>query len=212
MDIEKEKAIAFYTVLIFGLGVIVTVDVSNRITTFAMFVQGILFVGVMYIAVKTPLIYKTIKSWQKSTKPKLNHWFKLQGENKLLVYIENPKNAKDIHVECAYCDYKDIRGRNYLNEYRHELKLATDLQSNDKRVFSDVLRPNDTRVIDLSISHNGKIALRMGDHYVFGFRDGRYEYKISCFGNYLNVPYRLTDFSIWLTIKDGVLVKINEDL
>ena len=49
---EKEKAIAFYTILIFGLGAMVTIDVVYPISFWVLLIKLFLFVIFMYIAYK----------------------------------------------------------------------------------------------------------------------------------------------------------------
>lgn len=81
MDDSKEKAIAFYTVLIFGLGVIVTIDTAYQLSAFTMLVQGLFFAVVMYVAIKMPLLMSIFRKLEITQKPKINHWFKLSKDN-----------------------------------------------------------------------------------------------------------------------------------
>ena len=177
--------------------------------------QTFLFVVVMYaVFYKIPYTFNKINAilYARSTSPKILRWFELQNENELVLYIKNPENAKEIYVECALSAYQDMRGRNYIVEYRHELKLVTNSYRSEHRIFSDTLQRNDTRIVRLSIDHNGKVALRSADNYAIGWRDGMYEYKLSFAGNYMGNSYKLDDLSIWITIKDGVLVKASKSL
>ncbi len=144
--------------------------------------------------------------------PKIKHWFTLPKENELKLYIHNPKGAKNVHLECRYEKYTDIRGRDYLAEYHHELKLAAPSYGANPPIFSDTLVSNDTRGVSIGISHHGKVALYFGDAPVYNFRDGTFEYIISCIAKYPNRYLRLPSFRIWLVIKDGVLVGIRDEL
>lgn len=149
-----------------------------------------------------------------SYRPNIKHWFVLQSQNDLKLYIQNPKGSKEVNVECRFENFTDIRGRSYMTElgYRHELKLAAPSYGANPPIFSDRLVANDTRLITVGIPHNGKIALYFSDAPVYNFRDGTFEYKIGCIAKYLNRRFAVPSFRIWLVIKNGVLVEIKEDL
>ena len=49
MENNIERAIAFYTILLAGLGVIVTIDTSYQITLLNMFVEAVLFCVIMFV-------------------------------------------------------------------------------------------------------------------------------------------------------------------
>jgi hypothetical protein len=155
-----------------------------------------------------------VKVWMARPK-RIRGWFELHKPNELKLYIHNPPSAKSTDFECSFEKYTDIRGRSYLSDlgYRHELHLARESYGTFP-VFNDTLLPNDTRVIDISISYKGTFALRMSDTYVFGFRDGIFEYIISGKVKYSDRPYlHLSKFiSVWLIIKNGVLVEIKDEL
>lgn len=96
--------------------------------------------------------------------------------------------------------------------YRHELKLAAPSYGANPPIFSDKLVSNDTRSINVGIPHNGKIAFYFSDAPVYNFRDGTFEYKISCLVKHQNKRFAVPSFRIWVVIKNGILVEIKEDL
>ena len=67
---EKEKAIAFYTILTVGLGVIVTLDISNNVAIRILFIQALLFSAIMYVCVKVPFFYSAFNDWKNTPKPR----------------------------------------------------------------------------------------------------------------------------------------------
>jgi len=213
MDNDNEKAIAFYTVLIFGLGVIVTLDTAYQISALTMLIQGFFFTAVMYVAIKTPLIRSSFEKLKIVYKPKVKHWFELSKDNELNLYIHNPGWAKDTNVLYQFKRFADYRGMEYIKKYPSDLKLLNHLNEGTEHTLAlGRLTHNDTREVKIGIYRDGKLALFFGNALLTGFRDGTFEYVVSCSGEYRNEKFTNPDFSVWLTIKDGVLIKMAKEL
>lgn len=151
-----------------------------------------------------------IRFWHRRKKSRIRHWFRLPQENDLRLYIQNPRGAKPVRVECSYENYTDIRGRRYtdFDDKRLKLKIVRNSRGHAP-IFSDTLVSNDTREIKVGEAYNGKIALYLGDDVpIFGFEDGRYEYMLRFM---LDRKIRQT-FSVLLVIKNGALIEIKDKL
>jgi hypothetical protein len=155
-----------------------------------------------------------LAKWKRNPKPKLEHYFTMPNQNDLRLRIHNRNRSKEVYVELWQKDFLTIRGKQYIHEYPNELRIVRDSRGNGFPLYRGTLAPNDTIEIKVGIPHNEKIALRIlgDDSPIFKFRDGRFEYVVSGKGKYLGNAYTLPDFSVWLTIKDGVLVKIDKNL
>ena len=154
-------------------------------------------------------VNKKIVFWQK--KPKIRLWFELPNENDLRLYIYNPKRSKKTRVECSWIKATNYRGESYTNEHRQELKLLNHLYDGTSNfILNDTLFHDDKREIKLGILHDDKIAIYFGNALLIGFPDETFKYTISCTGEYMKNRFQLPDKSVWLTIKNGLLISINE--
>jgi len=144
--------------------------------------------------------------------PRIEHEFRLPKENDLRLRIHNPHRPKPIHIKCVNTDLFTRRRKKYIHEYPDDLKPVRDSRSSRSYVYNGTLTPNDTVEIQLSDSYEGKVALRLynDDSPTYNFRDGRWEYVVSCQKQYLGKDFISTKFSIWLIIKNGVLVEISK--
>jgi hypothetical protein len=154
------------------------------------------------------------KILQRRDKPKIQLDFKLLKDNDLRLYIHNPPGEKSIHVECSHQKYADSGGRDYVEQHRNRtLFTIENSPSGSRPLFSDTLTQNDTREFILSEEYKGKLALRIYSTLTVGFLDGRYEYIVSCTtNNHQGKKFKMPNSSVWLIIKNGVLVKIEKDL
>ena len=149
----------------------------------------------------------------KKTSPKISHRFKLSKDNELSLYIHNPKWAKDINVLYQFKKFADYQGKEYIKKYPSDLKLLNHLNEGTEHTLAlGRLTHNDTREVKIGIYKDGKLALFFGNALLTGFRDGTFEYVVSCSGEYRNEKFTNPDFSVWLTIKDGVLIKMAKEL
>ncbi len=213
MNEDKERAIAFYTVLIFGVGAIVTIDTTYQTSAPIMLIQSFLFTVIMYVAIKIPLFRSNLVKLKITHKPKVKHRFELSKDNQLSLYIYNPPLAKDTNVLYQFKKFSDYQGTKYEKKYPQDLELLNHRNDGTSNVlFFDTLTHNDTREVKIGIYQNGKLALFFGNALLTGFRDGTFEYIISCTGEYLNEKFVKPDFSVWLTIKDGVIIKMAKEL
>ncbi|MGD0877768.1 MAG: hypothetical protein ABSA01_06435 [Anaerolineales bacterium] len=154
---------------------------------------------------------KKIVNWQK--KPRIKLWFELPNENDLRLYIYNPKRAKETRVECSWIKATNLRGESYTNEHRQELKLLNHLYDGTSNfILIDTLLHDDKREIKLGILHDDKVAIYFGNALLNGFPDETFKYTISCTGEYIKNRFHLPDKSVWLTIKNGVLISIKDEL
>jgi hypothetical protein len=144
--------------------------------------------------------------------PKLKHWFELQNNNELRLYIQNPRLSKKVDVEYSFRKCGDIRKRDFIKKYRTEIKQIESQLGVTSLLFSGTLVSNDKREIKIGIPDHGKLALYLGNALLSNFPDETFEYIVSCEGTYLNRKFVLNDFSVWLTIKNGVLVEIKDKL
>ena len=161
-------------------------------------------------------LVEKVYHWIKT--PKLTHDFDLRNPNDLRLFIHNPKQSKEAHIQCYFKGYKTIDGTNYLWEHHNDLHLVEDaLGGNDVPFFDVYLKPDETRGSMVGIPYKPRgenkerIALYVtANAHVYGFLDGSFEYVIKCTGDYLGKRFSVPDFKIWLTIENGVLVKIDK--
>jgi hypothetical protein len=180
---------------------------------FVVFLSFCLFVDGVYILGRN--IVWTVRWWV-TPKPKVESSFELKENNLLELYIHNKK--RKYRVEYHHKSFSDVRGRDY--KYLHELNLVSPSRGSNPPVFSEIMNSNDMRKIDIGISHNGKIALRLSDAYVTGFRNGKYELVYSGIAwttgengiTIMNERFKIPDIKVWLVIKDGVLEGIKKKL
>jgi len=200
--------------LIFEVAVIVISQQSNVwfivFSSIGMFFLALGIVQFSWIGIEKAnlLLYR----WR--TSPRIKHWFILQNQNDLRLRIHNLSQSKEVYIELRQKDFLTLRGKRYIHEYPNELSIVRNSRVGSFPLFTGTLTPNDTIEIKVGFPHNGKISLRIlgDDSPVYKFRDGRFEYIVSCNGKYLGKPYTLPEFSSWLTIKDGVLAKIDDEL
>ena len=133
--------------------------------------------------------------------------------SELSLYIHNPIQAKDTNVLYQFKKFADYQGVRYEKKFRADLKLLNHLNDGTSNtLFVGTLTHNDTREIKIGVYQNEKIALFFGDALLTGFRDGTFEYIVSCDGEYQGKKFTKPDFSVWLTVTDGVLVKMAKEL
>ena len=220
METEKDtKDKYFIRVVSFGtLGVIASNVFSDDFNFFVLLIEATGFIVIMYaLFYIVPAVYKNLtKRFSKLLyTPKIKLKFVLVKENDLRLYIHNSGKGKNVLVDCYHVDFLTIRGKKYLQEFPpSELKMVRDSRSGHFPLFQGTLSANDKREIRVGIPINGKVALHYmsNDAPYYNFRDGRFEYVINCNGKYLGKSFFLPHFSVWLTIKDGVLIQIEDDL
>lgn len=218
---NQKKHEFYYGYLVAGETAIVTFNLANKITPLVFLTDVIVYPLTMYLANFLifnffPTQVMRVKHWTKAKclEPKVKIWFELPNPNDLRIYIFNPKKAKNIYVMLSTLGVKTSEGKFYTSEYQNELELAENSSGHWNPLFEGVLLQNDKREIQVGKSYNGKICL-LGSSYndwCFNFRDGTFEHVFIVVGNYRDNQYKLPDVSVWLTIKDGVLVEIKDKL
>ena len=158
--------------------------------------------------------FERLAKWKLHPNPKVEHHFTMPNQNDLRLRVHNQNQSKEVYVELWQKDFLTIRGKRYIHEYPNELRIVRDSRGNSFPLYRGTLTPNDTIEIKVGIPHDEQIALRIlgDDSPIYKFRDGIFEYIVSCKGKYLGNAFTLPDFSVWLTIKDGMLVKVDKKL
>jgi hypothetical protein len=209
----KTAILFILDVIVIKIGNLQGYCTSFNVPCWAVTIIGIVFLSLFLLAV-VHLFWicitkasKIIGYWQK--KPKIKLWFKLPNENDLRLYVYNPKRARETRIDVSFKTAINRKGENYLNEHRQELKLLENQFGVSNSLINETVIANDKREKKVGISRNGKIAVYFGNALLGNFPDGTFEYTISCTGEYMKNRFYLQDKSVWLTIKNGVLISID---
>ena len=199
--------------LIFEVAVIAVSELTNVwIIVFSSIAMLIFSLGVVQFAFAN-FNKINVFLFRQKTSPKIKHWFKLSKDNELSLYIHNSRLAKDVNVIYQYKKFADYQGKDYIKKFPRDLQLLNHLDEGTEHILAfGRLTHNDTREVKIGIYQDGKLALFFGNALLTGFRNGTFEYVVSCSGEYRNEKFTKPEFSVWLTIKDGVLIKMAEEL
>jgi hypothetical protein len=141
--------------------------------------------------------------------PKVGEWFEIlnNDDRYLVLNVAVPKKISAVYLEYYFkrLRYDDPLGFvDYISEFRHDIQLIESSRGSGGLISHLWHKGSGPPYgILLGKRHGTRYALRLGDAFSVGYREGNYEMQISRTGEYRNWQFHLPDLRLKFSIQKG---------